>query len=120
MMRPNANIAMDAILIGVAFLTIGTSLQRHFLFVNSASVAQQTSADTKSTTSNDYAQTLSTTTDRYPKLYAENDSYGKQKYRTKQNTFTFSDQINRIDAYRLAVTRNTLTALDDYYCCLRT
>lgn len=85
--------AMDAILIAVAFLTIGVNLERNILFVSSATVALRTSADTKpTTTSNDYAQTTTTTTtDRYPKLYAENDNYGKQTNREQgsRETYTF-------------------------------
>lgn len=69
---------MDAILIGVAFLTVAVILERNVLFVSSTTVALQTSADSTSTTASDYAQTLTTTTDRYPRLYAENDNYGKQ------------------------------------------
>lgn len=116
-MHSNANIAMNAILIGIAFLTTGISLQRNFLFVNSATVALQTSTDLKPTTSNDYTQTtLSTTTDRYPKLYAENDNYGKQTERRTHRILVIN-KINKIDVYRLAITcnSNTLTALDNYY-----
>lgn len=89
---------MDAILIGVAFLTIGVILERNVLFVSSATVALQTSADSTSTTASDYAQTLTTTTDRYPRLYAENDNYGKQ-------TRPFISVI----FINLAITRNKLT-----------
>lgn len=79
-MHPNANIAMDTILIGVAFLTIGISFEGNFLFVSSASVAQQTLADSKSTpsTSTEYTQSTSTTTERYPKLFGEDDNFGKE------------------------------------------
>lgn len=82
---------MDALLIAVAFLTIGVTLERNSIFVNSAAVAQQTPTDTKTTTtSNDYAQTTSTstTTDRYPKLYNENDNFGKQTG-FSENLYTF-------------------------------
>lgn len=92
-MHPNASVAMDALLIALAFLTIGVTLERNSLFVNSAAVAQLTPTDTKpttTTTSNDYAQTTSTstTTDRYPKLYAENDNFGKQTG-FSENLYTF-------------------------------
>lgn len=83
-MRPNTSIVADALLIGVAFLTIIVSLERNFLFVSSATVALQTTAQTVSTTASDSTQTTTTTTtsttDRYPKLYAENDNYGKHEY----------------------------------------
>lgn len=79
-MHSNAHIAMDAILIGVAFLTVAVTLERNFLFVSSASVALQTSTDTKTTiiTSTEHAKSVSTTTERYPNLFNENDNYGKQ------------------------------------------
>lgn len=107
-MRPNASIVADALLIGVAFLTIVVSLERNFLFVSSATVALQTTAETVPTTASDFAKTSTTTTststtDRYPKLYAENDNYGKHEY---------------TDFYQFAITSIKLTAFENY-CRLR-
>lgn len=106
-MHPNGNVVMDAILIGVAFLTIGVSVERNFLFVNSATVALQTSADSTSTTASDYAQplTTTTTTDRYPRLYAENDNYGKQRMKRTLHVLTRCFSVIFINS---AITRSQL------------
>lgn len=99
-------IVMNAILIGVAFLMLCIGVERNILFVSSATVAQQSSADTKPTTPNDYVPNLSSTTDRYPKLYAENDNYGKQQnkhssIRTKQKKMKTKFDLPLITTYNI-------------------